>query len=140
MGYAVKLDTNGSFPEKLKKIVSAGLVDYVAMDIKNSRESYGKTIGIEGYDTGNVEKSIQYLRSGSVPYGIQDNGGTGVSSAFWFWIYRKWIEGADKYYLQQFVDSGDLIQDGLHGYNKDIMNQALEVVKKSVQMAELRGL
>ena len=140
MGYAVKLDTNGSFPEKLKKIVSAGLVDYVAMDIKNSRESYGKTIGIEGYDTGNVEKSIQYLRSGSVPYEFR----TTVVQEFHrrsdFESIGKWIEGAEKYYLQQFVDSGDLIQDGLHGYNKDIMNQALEVVKKSVQMAELRGL
>ena len=58
MGYAVKLDTNGSFPEKLKKIVEEGLVDYVAMDVKKSRENYGRTIGIEGYDTRNVEKSV----------------------------------------------------------------------------------
>ncbi len=56
MGYAVKLDTNGSFPDKLKKIVEEGLVDYVAMDVKNSRENYGRTIGIEGYDTRNGEK------------------------------------------------------------------------------------
>ena len=140
LGFAVKLDTNGSFPEKLKKIVSAGLVDYVAMDIKNSRESYGKTIGIEGYDTGNVEKSIQYLMSGSVPYEFRTTVVQEFHQRTDFESIGKWIEGADKYYLQQFVDSGDLIQDGLHGYNKDIMNQALEVVKKSVQTAELRGL
>ena len=140
LGYQVKLDTNGSFPEKLKKIVSAGLVDYVAMDIKNSRESYGKTIGIEGYDTGNVEKSIQYLMSGSVPYEFRTTVVQEFHQRTDFESIGKWIEGADKYYLQQFVDSGDLIQDGLHGYNKDIMNQALEVVKKSVQTAELRGL
>ena len=140
LGYQVKLDTNGSFPEKLKKIVSAGLVDYVAMDIKNSRESYGKTIGIEGYDTGNVEKSIQYLMSGSVPYEFRTTVVQEFHQRTDFESIGKWIEGADKYYLQQFVDSGDLIQEGLHGYNKDIMNQALEVVKKSVQTAELRGL
>ena len=52
----------------------------------------------------------------------------------------RWIEGADRYYLQQFVDSGDLIKPGLHGYNRDIMEQALEIVKKYVKTAELRGL
>ena len=58
LGFRVKLDTNGSFPDKLKKIVEAGLVDYVAMDIKNSPENYGKTIGIEGYDIKNIKSSI----------------------------------------------------------------------------------
>lgn len=52
----------------------------------------------------------------------------------------RWIRGAQRYYLQQFVDSGDLIQEGLHGYNREIMEQALEVVEKYVQTAEIRGL
>ena len=59
LGYAVKLDTNGSFPDKLARIVEAGLVDYVAMDIKNSQESYGRTIGIEDYDLRNIHRSVQ---------------------------------------------------------------------------------
>ena len=109
LGYAVKLDTNGSFPDKLARIVEAGLVDYVAMDIKNSQESYGRTIGIEDYDLRNIS-------------------------------IGKWIRGARHYYLQQFVDSGDLIQPGLSGYNKDIMGQALEIVKPYVPNAELRGV
>ena len=61
LGYAVKLDTNGSCPKKLKEVVRAGLVDYVAMDIKNSRESYAKTIGIEGYNIENVEKVYNFF-------------------------------------------------------------------------------
>ncbi len=52
----------------------------------------------------------------------------------------RWIEGAEHYYLQQFVDSGDLIQPGLRGYDRDIMEQALGTVKKYVKAAELRGL
>ena len=63
LGYAVKLETNGSFPDKLKRIVSEGLISYVAMDIKNSLESYGKTVGIEGYDVENVKKSAEFLLS-----------------------------------------------------------------------------
>ena len=68
LGYAVKLDTNGSFPDKLARIVEAGLVDYVAMDIKNSPESYGRNIGIEDYDLRNIHRSVQYLLGDAVPY------------------------------------------------------------------------
>lgn len=140
LGYAVKLDTNGSFPDKLKSLVEKKLVDYVAMDIKNSQESYGKTIGIQDYDIRNIHRSVQYLLSGEVPYEFR----TTVVQEFHrrsdFESIGRWIKGAERYYLQQFVDSGDLIQEGLHGYNKEIMQQALEVVQKYVQTAEIRGL
>jgi len=140
MGFSVKLDTNGSFPDKLKRIVEAGLVDYVAMDIKNSQENYGKTIGIENYDISNVNKSVQYLLRGNIPYEFRTTVVQEFHQRSDFEAIGRWIGGAKRYYLQQFVDSGDLIQDGLHGYNKDIMTQALETVKKGVQTAELRGL
>ena len=68
LGYAVKLDTNGSFPTKLKTLVEKGLVDYVAMDIKNSREAYGITAGVEKIYIASVEVSVAYLKEGKVPY------------------------------------------------------------------------
>ncbi len=140
MGFAVKLDTNGSLPDKLKRIVESGLVDYVAMDIKNSQESYGRTVGIEDYDISNVNKSVQYLLRGNVPYEFRTTVVREFHQRSDFESIARWIGGARRYYLQQFVDSGDLIQNGLHGYNKEIMNQALEVVRKGVQTAQLRGL
>ena len=140
LGYAVKLDTNGSFPDKLRRLVEQGLVDYVAMDIKNSQESYGKTIGIEEYDIENVNRSVQYLLRGNVPYEFRTTVVQELHRRSDFESIGRWIEGAQHYYLQQFVDSGDIIQPGLHGYNKDIMNQALEIVRKRVPTAELRGL
>lgn len=140
MGYAVKLDTNGSFPDKLQRLVEAGLVDYVAMDIKNSQEHYGKTIGIEDYDLGEIHRSVQYLLSGVVPYEFRTTVVQEFHQRSDFASIRRWIRGAEHYYLQQFVDSGDVIRPGLHGYNKDIMEQALEVVKKDVESAELRGV
>lgn len=140
LGYELKLDTNGSYPDKLKLLVEKGLVDYVAMDIKNSQESYGKTIGIEGYDIENIHKSIRYLLSGVVPYEFRTTVVKEFHQKSDFYSIGRWISGAQKYYLQQFVDSGDLIQEGLHGYNDDIMNQALQIVKKDVEIAQLRGL
>lgn len=140
LGFLVKLDTNGSFPDKLIRIVGLKLVDYVAMDIKNSQESYGKTIGIEDYDISKVHKSVNYLLRGNVPYEFRTTVVREFHQRSDFESIGRWIRGASRYYLQQFVDSGDVIREGLHGYNKDIMNQALEVVKKSVQTAQLRGL
>ncbi|MBE6896625.1 MAG: anaerobic ribonucleoside-triphosphate reductase activating protein, partial [Ruminococcaceae bacterium] len=67
-GFAVKLDTNGSFPERLENIVKSGIVDYVAMDIKNSRRNYGKAVGLKDYDTSSVEKSVSFLLENSIPY------------------------------------------------------------------------
>ena len=140
MGYAVKLDTNGSFPDKLRKLVDEKLVDYVAMDIKNSQESYGKTIGIQDYDIRNIHRSVQYLLSDAVPYEFRTTVVLEFHQRSDFESIGRWIKGAQRYYLQQFVDSGDLIREGLHGYDKVIMEQALEVVGKYVQTAEIRGL
>lgn len=140
MEYDVKLDTNGSFPDKLIRLVEAGLIDYVAMDIKNSQEHYGRTIGIEDYDIRDVHRSVKYLMSGKVPYEFRTTVVREFHQRSDFASIGRWIRGAREYYLQQFVDSGDLIRPGLHGYNKEIMEQALEVVKKDVESAKLRGL
>lgn len=140
MGYMVKLDTNGSFPDKLRKVVEEGLVDYVAMDIKNSQESYGKTVGIEGYDIGNVHRSVQYLLSGDIPYEFRTTVVRGFHQRSDFESIGRWIRGAKQYYLQQFVDSGDLIRPGLRGYSKDIMEQAAEIVRVYVPNTSLRGV
>ena len=140
LGYAVKLDTNGSFPDRLQRIVEAGLVDYVAMDIKNSQENYGRTIGIEGYDLRNIHRSVQYLLSDVIPNEFRTTVVREFHQRSDFESIGKWIRGAKKYYLQQFVDSGDLLQQGLRGYNKDIMNQALEIVRQYVPNAQLRGV
>lgn len=140
MGFKVKLDTNGSFPDKLMKIVETGLVDYVAMDIKNSPESYGKTIGIEGYDIKNIKRSVEYLMSGVVSYEFRTTVVRQFHQRADFESIAKWITGTENYFLQQFVDSGDLIQKGLSGYNKDIMEQALGVVKTTIPNAKLRGI
>ena len=140
MGYDVKLDTNGSFPDKLIRLVEAGLIDYVAMDIKNSQEHYGRTIGIEDYDIRDVHRSVKYLMSRKVPYEFRTTVVREFHQRSDFASIGRWIRGAREYYLQQFVDSGDLIRPGLHGYNKEIMEQALEVVKKDVESAKLRGL
>lgn len=140
LGYLVKLDTNGSFPGKLRKLVEAGLVDYVAMDIKNCREKYAQTAGIQDVDMQAIEESVAYLMEGHVPYEFRTTIVREFHQKDDFDRLGKWISGAEKYYLQKFEDSQDLIKQGLHGYDDGIMRQALEIVKKYVEHAYLRGI
>lgn len=140
MGFEVKLDTNGSNAERLKSLVEAGLIDYVAMDIKNTPDKYGMTIGIEGYDMSHIFKSVEYLLSGTVPFEFRTTVVREFHKREDFETLGKWLKGAPRYYLQGFVDSGDLIQPGLRGYTKDIMDQALEIVRRYVPCAKLRGV
>lgn len=140
LGYEVKLDTNGSNAEKLKHLVKAGIIDYVAMDIKNSPEKYGMTIGIEGYEMSNVMQSAAFLMEGHVPYEFRTTVVREFHKREDFEAIGQWLEGADRYYLQSFVDSGDLIQPGLRGYTKEIMEQALEIVRQYIPAADLRGM
>lgn len=138
--YAIKLDTNGSFPEKLESIIENGLCDYVAMDIKNSKEKYSETIGINNFDIASIEKSVGILKKGNVPFEFR----TTITKNFHTIIdienIGKWIEGTENYYLQNFVDSGNLIDSDVEGVSKEEMSEMLEVVKKYVPNADIRGL
>lgn len=140
LGYEVKLDTNGSNTERLKTLIESGMIDYVAMDIKNSPGKYGMTIGIDGYDMTNIFNSAEYLMSGIVPFEFRTTVVREFHKREDFEQIGKWLKGAPRYYLQGFADFGDLIQPGLRAYTKDIMEQALEIVRKYIPAAELRGI
>ena len=140
MGYEVKLDTNGSNTERLKTLAGSGRIDYVAMDIKNAPGKYAATTGIDGYDMSNIFKSVEYLMSGTVPFEFRTTVVREFHKRAAFEEIGRWLKGAPRYYLQGFVDSGDMIQPGLRAYTKDIMEQALKIVRKYVPQAELRGI
>ena len=140
MGYRIKLDTNGSNVNRLKYLAGRGLIDYVAMDIKNVPQKYGMTIGIDGYNPENVIKSASWLMTGAVPYEFRTTVVREFHKRDDFEGIGRWLAGADRYYLQSFRDSGDVIQPGLRAYSRDILEQALEIVRKYIPAAELRGV
>lgn len=140
LGYLIKLDTNGSFPEKLKELASKGLLDYVAMDIKNSKKEYGKTIGIEDYDTAAVEESVSFLIEGNIPYEFRTTVTREFHTEESMREIGEWITGASRYYLQQFVDSGDLIQPGLHACEEETVREWVNVLKEKIPFTSVRGI
>ncbi|MBO7148561.1 MAG: anaerobic ribonucleoside-triphosphate reductase activating protein [Clostridia bacterium] len=138
IGYSVKLDTNGSDPDKLKKLVSEGLVDYVAMDIKNSPSSYVKTCG--GVDLlEKVMESIEFLRSADIKYEFRTTVAHGLHTDSDFHEIGLLIHDAPKYYLQTFKDSGDILAEGMSAASDGDMKRYLNIVKRYVPNAKLRG-
>ncbi len=140
LGYAVKLDTNGSFPEKLKFLVTEKLVDYVAMDIKNSPEGYEATIGTDRPFLSAIRESVAFLKEGHVPYEFRTTVTKNFHSKDDFEEIGQWIADCEKYFLQAFVNSGDLIDREITGCDEKEMNAFLSIIKEYVPCARLRGI
>lgn len=140
LGFKIKLDTNGTNPALLKELVSQNLVDYVAVDIKNSPEKYAETVGLKSFDMSTINQTVNFLMSGCVDYEFR----TTVTKQFHteksMEEAARFIRGAKRYFLQNFVDSGNLIGSGITGQSKEEMEKLLAVVKKYVPDSCLRGI
>ena len=136
--YKVKLDTNGSRPEYLKSLVSKGLLDYVAMDIKSSKDGYSKAAGID-IDIKKIERSVELLKNGNIPFEFRTTVVKGIHSVNDFEKIAEWLKGTKKYFLQKYKDSGDILGDGCDGFSESEMDEFLKTVKSVIPEAEIRG-
>lgn len=139
MGLAVKLDTNGYRPDVLQSLIDGGLVDYVAMDIKNSPDRYGETVGIENFDFAPIRKSVEILLSGRVDYEFRTTVMRELHTKNDVREMGMLCKGAKKYFLQSFRDSGDLIGEGFSAYSEAEMNGLQKTLSEFVPFAQTRG-
>ena len=140
LGFAIKLDTNGTNPEMLASLIDSGMLDYVAMDIKSSREAYATVAGVPTLDIQKIEESVQILLSGRVDYEFRTTVVKPYHSVEDIRKIGQWIKGAKKYFLQSFVDSGDLISDEVSGFSEPEMQKMLDAARENVPEASLRGV
>ena len=139
-GLLVKLDTNGSRPDVLAQVIEDGLVDYVAMDIKNSPAGYAKTVGIADFDMTDVKKSAALLLEGRVDYEFRTTVVRELHRLSDFADMAEWLAGARVHYLQRFVDSGDVIAPGFSAWDDDTMEKFRRILAMTEKRAELRGV
>ncbi len=139
MGFLVKLDTNGYRPDTLKSIIDAGVIDYCAMDIKNSKEKYGMTVGIEDFDIAPIEKSCDILMGSGLDFEFRTTLTRELHSEADMLKIGEWLRGPEKYFLQTFKDSGDLINSSFSGYDKSETESLLKLLKTYIPSAEIRG-
>ncbi|MBQ9328521.1 MAG: anaerobic ribonucleoside-triphosphate reductase activating protein [Solobacterium sp.] len=142
IGYLVKLDTNGYFPDRLKELCEAGLIDYVAMDIKNSPDRYYETVGLnqDVFRMEPIEASVEYLKHSRIEHEFRTTVVREFHEAEDLVAIAKWIQGSPHYYLQQYTDSGNVIQPGWSAYTSEEMKELLAQVQVYVPAAELRGI
>jgi pyruvate formate lyase activating enzyme len=141
MGYKIKLDTNGSFPDLLMALVRDKLIDRVAMDIKNAPELYPKTIGVSNVDMAAIERSKEFLLSGAIDYEFRTTVVKGLHTEESLLTAAKWISGAKEYYLQQFKDSGHVLNiEGLDAYDEQEMHALADAIKPIVPTVQVRGV
>lgn len=142
LGFKVKLDTNGYYPEKLKELIDEGLIDYVAMDIKAPLAKYPATVGLPeiNFKADQIRKTIKYLMNDVVDYEFRTTVVRELHTKEDMAAIGKMIKGCKHYYLQQFVDSGRCIEQGYTSYTKEEMSELRDEVAKYVPVVELRGV
>ena len=144
-GFLVKLDTNGSRPEVLKALVEQGLVDYVAMDVKNGPAQYGATTGVD-VDIHRIEQSLRFLLEGKAPYELRTTVVAQLHSEESLLGMGKWLQGLvpgkkpEKLFLQTFVDRESVLQEGLSAPEGEQMHRYLQLLAPFVEQIELRGV
>lgn len=140
LGYQIKLDTNGYRPNVLKELVHDGLLDYVAMDIKTCKERYSELAGIPSVMIDKIEESMDFLKSGSVPYEFRTTVVKELHTADDFEKIGPWISGCTNYFLQNFVDSGNVLNPVYSGCTKEELTAYMELVKPYVSHVAIRGI
>ena len=140
LGYKVKLDTNGTFPEKLLELLENSLIDYVAMDIKNSKEKYAQTAGITNIFISDVERSINILKSSDIEYEFRTTVVKEFHKTEDIEKIANWIRGAKSYFLQNFEDSGNLIGENLNPVSKDTLEEMRGRANVFVENTQIRGV
>ena len=139
MGYKVKLDTNGTSPKAVKSLIEKGLVDYIAMDIKNSPHKYATTAGVQSIALDSILQTISIVKKSGVPHEFR----TTIIKEFHTEDDMKYIadlvDGCDKYVLQKYVDRDDCISHGFAPIDKDTATKWLALFNDKCKTTSLRG-
>ncbi len=145
LGYRIKLDTNGSRPEVVKRLVVDGLVDYVAMDVKNSIDCYGETTGLSRPDLETIEESIRFLNSGAVDHEYRTTVVRELHSEASLQDMGRWIAGLSptgkvrRLFLQPFVDRDSVLYSGLNPPDGEEMAKYIECLRPFAEYIAVRG-
>ena len=142
MGFIIKIDTNGYFPDKLKKIIDENLVNYVAMDIKSGKKKYAYTCGIDvaKFDYNKIQQSIDILINSTIDYEFRTTLVKGIHDENDFYDIKNMIKGAKKYYLQNYRHTDYMKEMPYKSFLKEEILHFKDMVSDSVSMCELRGI
>ncbi len=144
LGYLVKLDTNGYRPEILSRLLERGLLDYVAMDIKASRENYGNAAGLREMDVDRISESVSILlgqNAKGTDYEFRTTVVKGIHTAEEFERIGQWLEGAVAYFLQSYRESEKVLVPGRYeSFSAEELDEMARIARKHIARVEVRGV
>ncbi len=146
LGFSCKLDTNGTNPRMLKSLAQAGLVDYVAMDVKNSPQQYCQTVGLPRLSMAGIEESLTFLLAGELDYELRTTTVDELHDEGCFTQIGQWLHDlapehkAKRFFLQCYRDSGNVLLPGLTPPDKAKLQRCLDKIQPYVLQAEIRGV
>ena len=140
LGFSIKLDTNGCYPDALEALLDQGLADYVAMDVKNTPEHYAQTVGIPDFDPAVIARSAAALAHSGVDYELRTTVVRELHTVADIAAIGAWMQGAPRYFLQCFVDSGALISPGFHAPDRADLEKMLQAARPFFGETALRGV
>jgi len=141
LNYKIKLDSNGTNPQMLEKLIKKNLVDYFAMDIKAPLEKYSDVVGVE-VDVEKIKQSIKILKNSKVPYEFRTTLVPDLNNVVDVGKMGKMIKGAQKWYLQRFKSDTELVDHEFEnkiGFAEDDLNKMCQIAKKYVTICSIRG-
>jgi len=141
LGFHIKIDTNGMFPEKLKELIDKKLVDYIAMDVKSPKKKYDKLTGIKT-DIKKIQKSIDIIKNSGVNYEFRTTFVPDFLTKEDIIEIAKLLKDSKQFFIQQFKNDTDLISSDLKKfvpYSKKELNDTLEEIKPYFKKCETRG-
>ena len=139
MGFLVKLDTNGYRPDVIRSLLNQNLLDYIAMDIKNSPVKYSITTGVADLNVEQLDESIRLIMNGDIPYEFRTTVVKELHEERDLMAIAEWIKGSRAYYLQSFKESDGVIAAGLHPWPEERMERVLPTIQSYIASAGLRG-
>ncbi|MBQ9827423.1 MAG: anaerobic ribonucleoside-triphosphate reductase activating protein [Lachnospiraceae bacterium] len=137
-GFSVKLDTNGSYPTVLNRILKDHLADYIAMDIKNSPANYPRTIGVNDLNINDVKISASFLMDGDIPYEFRTTVCRELHTFDDIETIGKWLQGARAFYLQHYISGDDVIMPVFSSYSTEDMLSMRDILQKYITAVEIR--
>lgn len=142
LGLLIKLDTNGYQPDVLRLLLNKGLIDYCAMDIKNSPEKYAVTTGLNSCNQSFIRESVSCLlsMSGYFPYEFRTTLVRELHTKDDMFVISEWLKGASAYYLQSYTDSEQVITRGFHAHSDETLKAFRDICLENIPNTQLRGI
>ena len=140
MGFMVKLDTNGSNPDVIEKLIKERLIDYVAMDVKNIFDEYDPIVNLKKVNVNNIKKSIEIIKNSGIDHEFRTTIMKNYHDIDKLTKICEYLGKNEKYYLQNFEDSEMVLDKTLISFTREMLENIQVLLRKNFPNVSVRGI